>query len=95
MNEQFLKWGVVAVALEMAGEDWEESALCLQTDPEVFFPLASQSTVKAKRICAQCPVRAQCLDSAMSRDERFGVWGGLSERQRRDLRHRLAREASA
>jgi WhiB family redox-sensing transcriptional regulator len=66
--------------------DWQERALCAQTDPEAFFPEKGGSTREAKRICAGCEVRAECLDYALAHDERFGIWGGLSERERRRLR---------
>ena len=66
--------------------DWQERALCAQTDPEAFFPEKGGSTREAKRICAGCEVRAECLEYALAQDERFGIWGGLSERERRRLR---------
>ena len=65
---------------------WQSDALCAQTDPEAFFPEKGGSTRDAKKICASCPVRAQCLEYALANDERFGIWGGLSERERRKLR---------
>jgi WhiB family redox-sensing transcriptional regulator len=65
---------------------WQADALCAQTDPEAFFPEKGGSTRDAKKICASCPVRAQCLEYALKNDERFGIWGGLSERERRKLR---------
>jgi WhiB family transcriptional regulator, redox-sensing transcriptional regulator len=71
------------------GEDepgWQERALCAQTDPEAFFPEKGGSTREAKRICSGCDVRAECLEYALAHDERFGIWGGLSERERRRLR---------
>jgi WhiB family transcriptional regulator, redox-sensing transcriptional regulator len=72
---------------EEAGEqDWQERALCAQTDPEAFFPEKGGSTREAKRICGGCEVRAECLEYALANDERFGIWGGLSERERRRLR---------
>ncbi|MGY1690748.1 WhiB family transcriptional regulator [Geodermatophilus sp. SYSU D00697] len=61
-------------------------ALCAETDPEAFFPEKGGSTREAKRVCAGCPVRSQCLEFALANDERFGIWGGLSERERRRLR---------
>jgi WhiB family transcriptional regulator, redox-sensing transcriptional regulator len=67
-------------------EGWQERALCAQTDPEAFFPEKGGSTREAKRICSGCDVRAECLDYALAHDERFGIWGGLSERERRRLR---------
>jgi WhiB family redox-sensing transcriptional regulator len=65
---------------------WQSDALCAQTDPEAFFPEKGGSTRDAKKICASCEVRAQCLEYALQNDERFGIWGGLSERERRKLR---------
>jgi WhiB family redox-sensing transcriptional regulator len=70
-------------------QDWQERALCAQTDPEAFFPEKGGSTREAKRICAGCEVRAECLEYALTFDERFGIWGGLSERERRRLKRRV------
>jgi len=67
---------------------WQTDALCAQTDPEAFFPEKGGSTRDAKRLCEACPVSGQCLDYAMTNDEKFGIWGGLSERERRRLRRR-------
>ena len=67
---------------------WQTDALCAQTDPEAFFPEKGGSTRDAKRICEGCTVRQQCLEYALEHDERFGIWGGLSERERRKLRKR-------
>ena len=53
------------------------------TDPEACFPETGGSTRDAKRVCAQCEVREQCLKWAIDHDERFGIWGGMSERERR------------
>ncbi|MDX6201718.1 MAG: WhiB family transcriptional regulator, redox-sensing transcriptional regulator [Frankiales bacterium] len=68
---------------------WQERALCAQTDPESFFPEKGGSTREAKRICISCDVKDDCLEYALANDERFGIWGGLSERERRRLK-RLA-----
>ena len=65
---------------------WQAEALCAQTDPEAFVPEKGGSTRDAKRVCGVCPVREECLQYAMDNDERFGIWGGLSERERRRLR---------
>ncbi|MBO9578748.1 MAG: WhiB family transcriptional regulator [Microbacteriaceae bacterium] len=67
---------------------WQVDALCAQTDPEAFFPEKGGSTRDAKRVCSSCEVRAECLEYALQNDERFGIWGGLSERERRRLRRR-------
>ncbi|HIW99045.1 MAG TPA: WhiB family transcriptional regulator [Candidatus Nesterenkonia stercoripullorum] len=74
---------------EIEGElAWQVDALCAQTDPEAFFPEKGGSTRDAKKVCAACTVRSECLDYALGNDERFGIWGGLSERERRKLRKR-------
>ena len=65
---------------------WQERALCAQTDPEAFFPEKGGSTREAKRVCTTCEVRVECLEYALDHDERFGIWGGLSERERRRLK---------
>ena len=67
---------------------WQADALCAETDPEAFFPEKGGSTREAKKICTGCEVKAECLEYALSNDERFGIWGGLSERERRRLRRR-------
>jgi WhiB family redox-sensing transcriptional regulator len=67
---------------------WQDRALCAQTDPEAFFPEKGGSTREAKRVCSSCEVRAECLEYALAHDERFGIWGGLSERERRKLKRR-------
>lgn len=66
-------------------EPWRADALCAQTDPESFFPEKGGSTREAKSVCTTCTVAAECLDYAIANDERFGIWGGLSERERRKL----------
>ncbi|WP_374201461.1 WhiB family transcriptional regulator [Blastococcus sp. MG754427] len=67
-------------------DSWRIDALCAETDPEAFFPEKGGSTRDAKRVCTGCPVRAECLEFALANDERFGIWGGLSERERRRVR---------
>jgi WhiB family redox-sensing transcriptional regulator len=65
---------------------WQDKGLCAQTDPEAFFPEKGGSTREAKKICGRCEVKDECLDYALEHDERFGIWGGLSERERRALK---------
>ena len=78
--------GVPGVRKDDEALAWQTDALCAQTDPEAFFPEKGGSTREAKRICESCEVRSECLDYALENDERFGIWGGLSERERRRLR---------
>ena len=75
--------------MEIETLPWQKEAKCLQAEPDTFFPEKGGSTREAKRICAQCTVRAECLEYALENEERFGIWGGLSERERRKLK-RLA-----
>lgn len=69
---------------------WQERALCAQTDPEAFFVEKGGSTKEAKKVCMSCDVRIECLDYALRHEERFGIWGGLSERERKRLAERSA-----
>lgn len=71
---------------------WQDDALCAQTDPEAFFPEKGGSTRDAKRICAMCEVRQRCLTYALKNDERFGIWGGKSERERRKMRQAMVEQ---
>jgi WhiB family redox-sensing transcriptional regulator len=80
--------GLLGIGLEADAQSWQERALCAETDPESFFPEKGGSTREAKKICTGCEVKAECLEYALSNDERFGIWGGLSERERRRLRRR-------
>ena len=78
--------GLLGIGTEADAQSWQEQALCAETDPEAFFPEKGGSTREAKKICTGCEVKAECLEYALSNDERFGIWGGLSERERRRLR---------
>lgn len=69
-------------------------ALCAQTDPELFFPEQGGNGTRAKMICAQCPIREACLEVAMANNERFGVFGGLSEPERDRLRAQRRKAAA-
>lgn len=72
------------------------SALCAQSDPELWFPERGGSSVEAKRICMRCPERVDCLEGALERSEQYGIFGGLSERERaRIRRQRRAGERAA
>ena len=65
---------------------WMDLALCAETDPEAFFPEKGGSTREAKKVCRSCEVQPECLEYALEHDEHFGIWGGLSERERRCLK---------
>ena len=78
---------------------WQERSSCRGVDAELFFPATDEEAVPAKAICGTCPVRMACLAFALERNEKFGVWGGLTERERGRLtpaaREQIVREASA
>ncbi|GIH89911.1 hypothetical protein Psi01_05410 [Planobispora siamensis] len=66
---------------------WQNLAHCAEADPEIFFPERwdEASTAEAKSVCASCPVRFECLTDALQRMERHGIWGGLTEQERRKV----------
>lgn len=66
--------------------DWMDDGLCKETDPEMFFPPSGLSAADARKVCAECPVATRCLEYALTHNETFGVWGGVSERDRRKLK---------
>lgn len=74
---------------------WQAQANCMGVDPDLFFPERGESTREAKEVCRGCVVREDCLEYALANSEKFGIWGGLSERERRRLRRqRVLREGS-
>ncbi|MGH2786035.1 MAG: WhiB family transcriptional regulator [Actinomycetota bacterium] len=81
------------------GYTWQEQSSCRGVDAELFFPATEEEAVSGKAICATCPVRVACLAFALERNERFGIWGGLTEKERGRLsptaREQIVREASA
>ncbi len=76
---------------------WQNYANCLGVDPDLFFPERGASTREAKEVCRGCVVQDECLEFALRNGEKFGIWGGKSERERRRVRRQraLARTAAA
>ena len=72
--------------------DWREQAACRGKAADIFYSERGESNARAKRICARCPVVEHCLSDALAEPERYGTWGGLSERQRRFIRNPQSRE---
>lgn len=68
--------------------DWRELALCAEVGGDQWFPEQGESAAPAKRVCRSCPVTEPCLQYALDTDQRWGVWGGKSERERRRLKRR-------
>jgi WhiB family redox-sensing transcriptional regulator len=82
---------------ETEATSWQDFANCLGVDPDLFFPERGASTREAKEVCQGCVVREDCLEYALQNGEKFGIWGGMSERERRRIRRQraLARAAAA
>jgi WhiB family redox-sensing transcriptional regulator len=77
---------------------WQVHANCIGCDPDAFFPQRGASAVEARRVCAGCEVREECLEYALTTPIKFGIWGGRSERERkkmREARNRIARTVGA
>jgi WhiB family redox-sensing transcriptional regulator len=79
--------------------NWVQQARCRDEDPELFFPIGSTGPAAvqveaAKAVCMTCPVRLDCLEWALATAQDSGVWGGLSEEERRALRRARRREAA-
>ena len=81
---------------DLGDRSWQGQANCLGVDPDLFFPERGASTREAKGVCRGCVVREECLEYALVNGEKFGIWGGLSERERRRIRRQrtLARQAN-
>ncbi|HKX75309.1 MAG TPA: WhiB family transcriptional regulator [Acidimicrobiia bacterium] len=78
--------GKLIEALAIGELAWQDYANCRGADADLFFPERGASTRKAKAICNACEVKDQCLDYAIVNGEKFGIWGGMSERERRRVR---------
>jgi WhiB family redox-sensing transcriptional regulator len=79
--------------IERSNTMWQQAAGCRGVDPEVFHPETDEEADGAKAICAACPVREPCLEHALVVREKLGVWGGLTERERRRVLRRRRRSA--
>lgn len=73
---------------------WREFGACLDHDPDLWFPDQGHDSREARLICADCPVRAECLDYAVRANELWGIWGGMNRTERQEIRRR-SREAAA
>jgi WhiB family redox-sensing transcriptional regulator len=76
--------------------DWRHKAACRDEDPELFFPIGNTGPAlaqieEAKKVCARCDVKEPCLQWALESGQEAGVWGGMSEDERRALKRRVAR----
>lgn len=90
MTSDTAPWLLRQLATTFAMGDWVDEALCAQTDPELYFPEKGGSVQPAKKTCARCPVIDACRDYAVRYPTRLeGIWGGLSELERRPERAAL------
>jgi WhiB family redox-sensing transcriptional regulator len=80
----------IMITADPETKSWQDYANCLGVDPDLFFPERGASTREAKAVCKGCVVRLDCLEYALANGEKFGIWGGLSERERRRLRRQRA-----
>ncbi len=81
---------IVAALYGRQEKSWQLQANCMGVDPDLFFPERGASTREAKEVCRGCVVREDCLEYALANGEKFGIWGGMSERERRRLRRARA-----
>ena len=84
---------LIELDVDSTDRHWQERANCLGVDPDLFFPERGASTREAKEVCRGCEVRHDCLEFALQNGEKFGIWGGLSERERRRIRRQRAQVA--
>jgi len=94
-----LEWADLAACKDSADPDlffdpdeeppWQDLARCTETDPEIFFVEKGGSTREARAVCQGCEVRAECLQFALDNNEQFGIYGGMSPRERRALKSRF------
>jgi WhiB family redox-sensing transcriptional regulator len=73
--------------------DWQDSANCLGADPALFYPERGASTREAREVCQACDVQPDCLEFSLQRSEKFGIWGGLSQREIRRVRRQRSQVA--
>ena len=92
-DEQGRPAGPCTIRIEPDDRSWQDEANCLGVDPDLFFPERGASTREAKEVCRGCVVREDCLEYALANGEKFGIWGGMSERERRRIRRQRAQAA--
>ncbi len=91
---------ILAASLATADDVWRDKALCRDTDPELFFPVGTTgqaliAMAHAKRVCSECTVTGDCLDFALDTNQDSGIWGGMTEEERRGIRRQRAADQRA
>jgi WhiB family redox-sensing transcriptional regulator len=101
-KSQVINLSILATSLALGSADysWRNEALCRDTDPELFFPIGTTGQAllqisEAKNVCCECTVKRECLEFAIETNQDCGIWGGLSEDERRDVRRKMAAERRA
>ena len=89
-----------SIPLTLDRDEWRQFAECRDTDPDLFFPVgttgpAIEQIENAKAVCRECEAQVPCLEYALATNQDSGVWGGLSEDERRSLKRRNARARRA
>lgn len=90
MDPRTVELTTIPILRPFDDQPWATHGICRQTDPENFYPIKGGTTRPAKAVCYECPVRLQCLEYALANNEKYGVWGGLSEYERSKLKKRGA-----
>ncbi len=101
-KSQVINLSILATSLALGSADysWRNEALCRDTDPELFFPIGTTGQAllqisEAKNVCCECTVKRKCLEFAIETNQDCGIWGGLSEDERRDVRRKIAAQRRA
>lgn len=79
-------------------DGWRDRAACRSLSPDIFFPDkggTTEDTIRARHVCAVCPVQGECLDYALTTGQKWGIWGGTSENERRQIRRQRREQVSA
>ncbi len=89
-----------SLALGAADYSWRDDAICRDTDPALFFPVGTTGNAlvqidRAKEVCGECDVARECLDFALETTQDSGIWGGLTEEERRVIRRKRVAAARA
>jgi WhiB family redox-sensing transcriptional regulator len=89
-----------SLTLGAADYDWRDDAICRDTDPALFFPVGTTGLAllqidRAKEVCGECEAARDCLDFALDTNQDSGIWGGLTEEERRVIRRERVAAARA
>jgi len=89
-----------SLTLGAADYDWRDNAICRDTDPALFFPVGTTGLAlvqidRAKEVCGECEAARDCLDFALDTNQDSGIWGGLTEEERRVIRRKRVAAARA